>query len=92
MKAFLQAVGETDSPDMLVMAWRLLQGSEIAQIDLRYQLQNRFSLRIQLVSPEDGTSEEYASEDIDDAAVLRHFGILKMGDRPVFDGFYALQR
>lgn len=92
IKAFLQAMGETDSPDMLVMAWKLIQGAEIAAAELHYQLQHTFTLRVQLVSPEDGTTDEYESQNIDDAAIFRHFGILKMGNRPVFDGFYALQR
>lgn len=92
VRAFLQAVGETDSPDMLVMAWRLLQGSEVAEADLHYQSRKRFTLRVKLTSPEGGAEEVYESDDIDDAAMFRHFGILKMDDQPVLDGFYALQR
>ena len=46
VRAFLQAAGETVSPDMLVMAWRLLQGAEVAEVELQYQLQKRFGLRV----------------------------------------------
>ena len=92
VRAFLQAAGETVSPDMLVMAWRLLQGAEVAEVELQYQLQKRFGLRVKVTSPEGQPEEIYESSDIDDAAVFRHFGILKMDDHPVFDGFYALQR
>ena len=77
---------------MLVMVWRLLQGAEVAEVELHYRLQKSFGLRVKVVSAEGEPEEVYESDDIDDAAVFRHFGILKMDDHPVFDGFYALQR
>lgn len=92
VKAFLQAMGETESPDMLVMAWRLLNGAEVSDIELRYQSQKSFYLRVSLMAAEHHGHETYESRDIDDAAIFRHLGILKMNDAPVFDGFYALRR
>ena len=35
-------------------------------------------------------TEHYESNDIDDAVILRHLGILKIGNQGTFDGFYAL--
>ncbi len=90
IKAFLQALGSTRSPDMLLMAWRIIEGRDIKQVSLEYRLQKSFSLRVVLAASDDGPDETYESVDIDDAALLRHFGIMKMNESPVFDGFYAL--
>src|ERR1700721_1357501 len=53
VRAFLQALGSLESPRMLVLAWRLLQGVEISSIRLNYdadrtldELTARFELRI----------------------------------------------
>jgi hypothetical protein len=89
-RAFLQAVGETESPGMLAMVWRLLQGMEVGEVEMKYTLQKQFMLRVKLLSPDDGRVESYASDDIDDATVFRHLGIMKMDGRPVFDGFYPV--
>jgi hypothetical protein len=91
VRAFLQAAGETDSADMLLLAWRLLQGAEIVDVKLNYRLKETFSMRV-VIRMADDPEEHYESHDIDDAAVLRHLGILKMGNLPVFDGFFSLNR
>jgi len=89
--AFLQALGSTRSPQMLLMVWRIIQGMEIAAVELDYRSRTRFSLKVTLTSPYGDTPEQYQSDDIDDAALLRHFGITKIDDKPQFDGFYPLR-
>jgi len=88
VRAFIQALTESDSPDMLLMAWRVLQGMEIERVELNYILSQRFAIRVTLRSPYGDEPEIYTSDDIDDAALIRHFGIMKMDEKPVFDGFY----
>lgn len=89
VKAFLQALGSSESPDMLVMVWRVLMGCSIAEIQAEYELKKRFSLRVRLQNDRN-LPEVYASDDINDAALLRHFGIMSMDGSPIFDGFYPL--
>jgi len=90
--AFLQALGGTRTPTMLVMVWRVLQGMEIDQLVMEYnRAEKRFFLRIELVSPYGEPTEAYESDEINDAALVRHFGIMKMDGRPIMDGFYALR-
>jgi hypothetical protein len=90
VRAFLQVV-KSASPDVLVMVWRILQGMGVARIEMEYQTGLHFRLHVWLSSPyEGGEPEVYESKDIDDAVILRHMGIMKMDDRPVFDGFYAV--
>jgi hypothetical protein len=91
LKAFLQALDSTSNPDMLVMVWRILQGDLIKSVDMKYKQENDFVLEITLEDPDTGTISQFRSQDIDDAALVRHFGIMKMSDRPLFDGFYALR-
>jgi hypothetical protein len=90
VKAFLQALGATRSSQMLLMVWRILQGKRIQRTQLTYQEEKEFRLEVVLSSPENKTEERYVSTDIGDAALLRHFGIMRVDNKPVFDGFYPL--
>ncbi len=89
VRAFLQVVGSIGSPSFLVMVWRILQGFDIQSVQLQYEIDKPFSLYIRLVSPY-GMTEEYKSDNIDDAVVLRHLGTMKMSGQGTYDGFYAL--
>jgi len=90
-RAFLQVLG-TASPKMLVMVWRVLQGVEISEIQMEYRENAPFRLCIRLSVSKDHRPEVYESSDIDDVAVLRHMGTMKLGQSGSFDGFYALNR
>ena len=92
VRAFLQVLGETRTPQILVMAWRNIQGSNIAEVHISYKALQSFQLQIVLSDSHDqGRQEVYESCDIFDAAVLRHFGITKQEDAPLFDGLYPLR-
>jgi hypothetical protein len=88
VKAFLQALGATRSPEMLVMVWRILQGMRIQEIDMTYRERDSFRLRCVLNSPYEVKPEVYESSDIVDAMLLSHLGIMEMDKGPVFEGFY----
>lgn len=89
--AFLQALGETTSPELLVMVWRILHGDTIKRVELIHQHGQSFEFRTVLETDE-GVEQEFVSSNIDDASLLRHLGILKVDNQPVFDGFYPLRR
>ena len=89
--AFLQALGATRDPVMLVMVWRIILGQPISRVTMQYdEKQATFRLTVVLANPYGGQEEVYESTSIGDAALLRHFGIMTMDDKPLFDGFYAL--
>jgi hypothetical protein len=94
IRAFLQALGSTHDPDMLVMVWRILQGLSIRAVEMTYRELTSFHLRVVLARPGEGQDQEeiYETKDdeINDAALLRHFGIAKIGNQPLFDGFFPL--
>jgi hypothetical protein len=90
VNAFLQAIGATSNPDMLIMVWRIMQGMTVAKVEMSYLAKESFHLRVVLSSPYGEPDEAYESENINDASLLRHFGIMTMDNKPLFDGFYAL--
>jgi hypothetical protein len=93
VRAFLQALGTSRSPEMLVLVWRILQGLSIRKVVMNYREREAFSLTVTLARAGDGQEllEEYQSQDINDAALVRHFGIATIDGRPLFDGFYPLR-
>ncbi len=91
VRGFFQALGATRTPDMLLMAWRVIQGAAIKSVDLSYRRQKSFEVRVVLESPYGGNDETYASTHVQDFALFRHIGVLEIDGRPVFDGFYALK-
>ena len=91
VKGFFQILGSSCTPDILVMAWRLIQGMEIKKIDLEYQRQTSFQMRIILESPCGAEDHPYISSDVNDSKIFRHIGIMKIETAPVFDGFYPLR-
>jgi hypothetical protein len=91
VKGFFQILGGSRTPDMLLMAWRVIQGMEIQNITLSYSLKQRFSVQVILKTPYGETDAPYESQDIQDFAIFRHFGIMEVSGTPVFDGFYALK-
>jgi hypothetical protein len=99
IRAFLQSLAATGKTDMLLMVWRILQGLSIHQVTLEYVEQTSFRLLVTLARPraeggeeEENTLEVYSSDDINDAKLLRHFGIATVDRRPLFDGFFPLKK
>ena len=93
IRAFLQALAATGKVEMLLMVWRILQGLSIRRVELSYVEKDRFQLVITLALPDGDSSspEVYESDDINDAKLLRHFGITTIDGRPLFDGFFPLR-
>jgi hypothetical protein len=93
VRAFLQALGTSRSADMLVMVWRILQGLSIRKVTMDYREQELFSLVVTLARPGEDQDdlEEYRSSDINDAALVRNFGITTIDGRPLFDGYFSMR-
>jgi len=92
-RAFFQAYASYCSPEMLIMVWRVLLGASIKSVELNYNDGGQitsFSLSISIVAPQCQNLESYSSTKIADASVLRHLGIMEIDNKPIFDGFYAL--
>jgi hypothetical protein len=91
VKGFFQVLGGTRTPEMLLMAWRIIQGMEIKDIKMDYGRQDHFHICVTLESGNGGEDELYESHAIQDFALFRHIGIMEISGKPVFDGFYPLK-
>jgi len=94
IRAFLQALGVSSNLDMLVMVWRILQGLNIREVTMNYREQEAFGLSVTLArrAKDRDEPETYTTNDINDAALLRHFAITTVDGRPLFDGFFPLRK
>ena len=92
VRAFLQALGISRNAVMLLMVVRILNGWTIREVTMEYREQESFHLCVTLARQDAGPDEreEYHTDDISDAALLRHFGITHADGRPVFNGFFPL--
>jgi hypothetical protein len=93
VKAFLQALGFSNSPEILVMVWRILQGLDIRDVSVTYRERETFAVEVCLARHGEGEDglEHYRSGDINDVTLLRHFGVAIINGKPLFEGFYACE-
>jgi hypothetical protein len=77
------------SCEMKIMVWRLLTGGEIRAVDFRYRAGKRSSVRVQLLSHQDGRRETYESTDALDFRVLRHVGLAGEEGQGRLQGYYV---
>jgi hypothetical protein len=89
VRALLQALGAS-SPLMVALVWRVVQGDTILRIDMRYEHEKRFELRVSIENRVTARTADFAFDRIEDATFLRHLGIMRDGNEPIFDGYYAL--
>jgi len=87
VSAFFQIFGGSCTPEILIMAWRLMEGADIRSVTVEFRREVGFKLHIIFESPDD---ESYISTDINDFRIFRHIGIMKVDGAPAFDGFYPL--
>ncbi len=90
VKAYFQAVGSSCTPDMLLMAWRIIQGMEIKSVNVTYHRRSPSEMRVILESHGEEDAP-YISSNMKDFKIFRHIGILNVGDMPILDGFYPLR-
>lgn len=91
VRGFFQALAGTRTPEMVLMVWRIIQGSKIKHVKLDYDVWHKFELSVVLESPEGVEDPPYLTKSINDFTLFRHIGILVASGRPVFDGFYPLR-
>ena len=91
--AFLEQLFGEGEPTMLVMVWRVLAGADVGRVQFDMRQADSFHLEVTLRPDHQGVEEHYASENVDDVYVVRHFGVAKLnGNAPLFVGFYATRR
>lgn len=91
-QAFFQPDTLSLSAEMKAAVWRVLLGSDIKSVELRFSPEDGESnLRLVLRSPY-GDVEEYQSNYPDDVKLLRHLGTVSVDGRLEFQGYHAFRR
>lgn len=90
-KALIQAFASPVTAPMCAMIYAVLDGAEVTAIEFSYKARESVSLSL-TVQYETGEAATFLSDDAWDVEVLRHFGIMKLGNKPVIDGYYAFRK
>jgi hypothetical protein len=91
LKPLIQAFASPVTAEMRAMIYCVLDGAEVLSIQVTYERQAHADIRV-VVEYESGLQAVFLSDDVWDFEVLRHFGTMKLGDRPVVDGYYAFRK
>ena len=91
LDAFLEALVSLRTSEMVVAAWRIIQGMQVDKIEMQFEYGKSFALKVSLLSPY-GEYENYSTIDSDDMNFLRHLIKSKSDHRPIINGFFALRR
>lgn len=90
-RPLLQSFASPLTTSVRAAIYVLVSGGELRRLEYEYVRGERSRLHI-VVATSDGLVLERTSEEIWDADFLRHLGLMKAGDRPIVDGYYAFTR
>jgi hypothetical protein len=73
------------------MVYCVLSGARIRRLSYAYEERQSSRLKV-IVAFADDREHEFDSAEHWDAEVLHHFGIAKLGERPLLDGYFAFRK
>lgn len=89
MKPLVQMLVSPVTVEMLVMAYFVMIGMDVKKVNLEYELEERVNLSVVLEDSGKMKEHKFESNSIWDLEVLGHFGIMKVNEKPILNGFYA---
>jgi hypothetical protein len=66
----------------------LLRDAWVKKVDFEFTSRQGVALHVEIEDAHGGR-QSFDSNELWDAEVLRHFGLMKVGDKPVIHGYYA---
>lgn len=90
-KPLIQSFASPMTLEMRTMIYCVLKGAAVEHVSYDYAAQSRSLLRVELELPSSGERVSFASDEVWDYEVLRHFGTAKKGGRPLIDGYWAFR-
>jgi hypothetical protein len=87
-RAFFEVDTLELSPEMKLAVWCILMGFSVHSLEMQFQKNAPFSLRIQLQGSEDRL-ELFESRSPGDFRLIRHLLTMQINDRVEFQGYYA---
>jgi hypothetical protein len=91
LKPLIQLFGSPTSTSTKAMVYCVLRGMEIQSLSFTYESKRQVSLEVVLADGVTGQKHEFSSNVVWDAEVLRHLGIMTMGEKPLLYGFYPIE-
>jgi hypothetical protein len=90
-KPLVQTFASSMTTPIRTMVYCILDGAQVKAIRFEYRLKACAHLEVD-VEYDSGERATFKSDNLWDAEALRHFGLMKMGDKPVIDGYYAFRK
>lgn len=91
LKALVQTFASPMTAPIRAMVYCILDGAQVKAIRFDYRFKARAHLEVD-VEYDSGEAATFTSDNLYDAEALRHFGLMKMGEAPVMDGYYAFRK
>jgi hypothetical protein len=91
LKPLVQTFASPMTTPIRTMVYCVLDGAQIKAIRFDYRFKARAHLEVD-VEYESGENTTFTSDNVWDVEALRHFGLMKMGQAPVIDGYYAFRK
>lgn len=91
LKPLVQTFASPMTAPIRAMVYCILDGAQVKAIRFDYRFKALAHLEVD-VEYDSGEAATFASDNVYDAEALRHFGLMKMGNAPVIDGYYAFRK
>lgn len=91
LRPILQSFASPMTSRMRALAYLLVRGARLLSLRFEYQFREQAMLEARVDLGGD-SPEVFRSEELWDAEVLRHLGLLKISGAPVMEGYYAFQQ
>jgi hypothetical protein len=90
-KPLVQSFASPMSDAIRTMIYCVLEGAQVMSIRFSYEFRRSVQLDIAVGFP--GAEQvSFSSTNLWDVEAIRHFGLMKMGNAPVIDGYYAFRK
>ena len=89
-KPLIQSFASPMSAEIRAMVYCILNGGEIISLECRYKRKSSSYVKVELEMPS-GESLLFKSKEFWDFEALRHFGMMKVGGKPILDGYFSFK-
>jgi hypothetical protein len=90
LAAFVQTFAMPMTNPIRAMVYLILGGARVVELQYAYSRSSTSDLHVTLETVSHDRLE-FGSTELWDAEVLRHFGLAKLGDKPLVDGYFAFK-
>jgi len=89
LKPLIQLLASPTSNEMRVMAYCVLRGMEIENIEFSYSAAKSIQLTVRILDNVNGKEHSFHSNVVWDVEILKQLGIMSLNKKPILEGFYT---